>query len=60
MAEASITLKLNPAEFKLIQTALEIARLESEIVVKNATDIRAKQQARGEQVQFADLLGKIS
>jgi hypothetical protein len=60
MAEAVITLKLKPAEFKLIQTALEIARLESDIAATNAPDPRAKQQARGEQVQFADLLGKLS
>jgi hypothetical protein len=60
MAAALITLKLDPAEFKLIQTALEIARLESKIVADNATDPRAKAQSRGEQTRFAELLDKLS
>ena len=60
MAEAVITLKLSPAEFKLIQSALQVAKLESEIAAKNAENPRNKQASRAEAVLFGTLLERLS
>lgn len=60
MAEAVITVKLNPGEFKLVQTALEIARLESRIAAQNAENPRNKAQSRQEEALFGELLKKLS
>jgi len=60
MAEASITLKLNPAEFKLVTSALAVAEQESQIAANNAENPRNKAAHRAEQAQFGELLKKLS
>lgn len=60
MAEALVTVKLSPREFKLVQTALKVAELECGMAAQNDPNPRNKQASRQEQAAFAELHAKLT